>query len=61
LRNYYSDINLEQRQFEVLVVPMDKSKADFEEFYRNIPWATLPFGDGRIKRLVKLYGVTGVP
>lgn len=61
LRNYYSDINLEQRQFEVLVVPMDKTKAEFEESYRTLCWPTIPFGDGRIKKLSKLYQVTGVP
>ena len=45
----------------MLHVSLDKTKAEFDESYRSLCWPTIPHGDGRIKKLVKLYGVTGVP
>lgn len=61
LRNLYSDINLEERQFEVLYVPADRSKSEWEEHFKTHCWPSLPYGDARIKKLQQLYCVTGVP
>jgi thiol-disulfide isomerase/thioredoxin len=61
LKNFYSDINLEQRQFEVLQVPFDRTKQEWEEHYRSVCWPSLIWGDARIKQLAEKYEITGVP
>jgi hypothetical protein len=52
LRNFYSDINLEcEKKFEILYVPFDRSKSEFDEFWKTLCWPTIPYGDARIKQL----------
>lgn len=47
LRNFYTDINLEERQFEVLLISADKSEKDWQKHYMTMPWASIPFTDRR--------------
>lgn len=48
LRNFYSDINLDERLFEIILVTSDTKKEKWLEHYNTMPWTTLPFGDSRI-------------
>jgi len=48
VRNFYSDINLDERQFELILVPADKQEKDFYKHYSTMPWTSLPLGDERI-------------
>lgn len=61
VRNFYSDINLDERQFELILCPADKQEKDFQKHYSTMPWTTLPYGDERIKLWQKRYVVDGVP
>lgn len=61
LRNFYSDINLDERLFEVILVPADQKKEQKIEHFSTMPWTSLPFGDARIQQFMKRYEVTGVP
>jgi thiol-disulfide isomerase/thioredoxin len=48
LRNFYSDINLDERLFEIILVPTDQKKEDYLEHFNSMPWTSLPYGDSRI-------------
>jgi hypothetical protein len=48
VRNFYSDINLDERQFELILCPADKQEKDFFKHYSSMPWTSLPYGDERI-------------
>jgi len=48
LRNFYTDINLDERQFELILVPADNSEKDWHKHYSSMPWTSLPYGDARI-------------
>ena len=61
LRNFYTDINLDERQFEVILVSNDETKEEFAKHFGAMPWAALPYGDRRIKEFGKRYNVLGVP
>lgn len=61
VRNFYSDINLDERQFELILVSADKQEKDFLKHYQSMPWTTLPYGDPRIAAWSKRYNVMGVP
>jgi Thioredoxin-like len=61
LRNFYSDINLDERLFEIILVPADLKKEQKQEHFNTMPWTSLPFGDSRISQFMKRYEVTSVP
>ena len=58
LKNFYTDANLEKRQFEIVFVSNDNKERDdklnekaYNEHYKKMPWLALPFGDPKIKAL----------
>jgi hypothetical protein len=55
VRNFYSDINLDERQFELILCPADKQEKDFFRHYMSMPWTSLPYGDERIHQWHKRY------
>ena len=61
LRNFYTDINLDERQFEIILVSNDSDEKGFDKHYGGMPWTSLPYGDPRIKEWMRRYNVLGVP
>ena len=61
LRNFYTDINLDERLFEIILVSADRTEADFTKHFGQMPWAAIPYGDARIKEFTARYKCTGVP
>jgi thiol-disulfide isomerase/thioredoxin len=61
LRNFYTDINLDERQLEVILVSSDHNEKDFGKHFGGMPWTALPYGDRRNKEWAKRYNVQGVP
>lgn len=61
LIDFYSEINAEEKQFEVILVSRDMRKEEFEEYYSKQPWLAVPFEDPRLGSLVEKYGVKGFP
>ena len=61
LRNFYTDINLDERIFEVILVSNDHNEQDFRKHFGGMPWSAIPFGDPRIQEFAKTYKVQGVP
>ena len=42
-------------------MPLDRSKQEFDDFYKTLCWPALPYGDARIKQLSEKFEVTGIP
>ena len=61
MRNFYTDINLPERQFEVILVSNDKDEKGFQKHFGGMPWCAIPYGDPRIKEFARRYNVLGVP
>lgn len=61
LIDFYSEINIEEKLLEIIYVSRDKTKDEFEEIYKEMPWLAFPFGDSRIKKLVDAHDVKGIP
>lgn len=61
LIDFYNEINIEEKQFEIILVPRDQKKEDFEEYYSKMPWLALPFEDSRINGFVDKFGIKGFP
>jgi thiol-disulfide isomerase/thioredoxin len=62
LKEFYSEVNIDSKQCEVLYVPLDRSEEEFRESYTTMPWLTISHSDqARIKSLKERYRVTGIP
>lgn len=61
LIDFYNEINLETKILEIIYVPRDKSKEEFEEHYEKMPWISIPYGDSRNRRLVEAHDIKGIP
>ena len=61
LIDFYNEINAEEKQFEIILVPRDIKNEDFEEYYSKMPWLSLPFEDHRISVFMDKYAVKGFP
>ena len=61
LIDFYNEINIEEKLLEVIYISRDKTKDEFEDFYKEMPWLAFPYGDSRIKKLIEAHDVKGVP
>ena len=61
LAKLYNIWNKDEKQVEVIFVTSDRDQKSFEEYYGEMPWVAIPFGDDRIKQLKILCGVQGIP
>ncbi len=52
--NMYMNMN-------IVFVSWDREKEQFDEYYQEMPWATFPFKDPRIEKLVSLFELEGIP
>jgi nucleoredoxin len=46
---------------EVVFVTGDRDEASFQEYFNEMPWLALPFGDKRCKAWNKAFEVSGIP
>lgn len=47
--------------FEVIFVSSDQSAEEFEEYFGEMPWLAIPFGDKRGDKLSEKYDIEGIP
>lgn len=61
VRNFYTDINLDERQFELILCSPEKQEKEFMKHFNTMPWTSLPFNDPRIGVWLQRYNVIGIP
>ncbi len=61
LKDFYSEVNIDEKKCEVLFLSMDKSLDDFDEHYKSMPWLALPFNNERCQKLKAHFDITGIP
>lgn len=61
LIDFYSEINLQEKQFEIVLVTRDQNKEDFENYFSKMPWLAIPFEDSRIRFLIEKFNIKGFP
>ena len=57
----YHAIKAKDDAFEVIFISSDRDQASFDEFYAEMPWLALPFGDNRKASLSRKFKVFGIP
>ena len=48
------------RDFELVFVSSDQDDEKFKEYYNEMPWLALPFGDARKGKLSSRFEVSGM-
>ena len=62
LAELYKKLTDEGKNFEIVFISSDRSEADFNEYFGEMPWKALPFSDrDRKAALSKKFKVQGIP
>jgi nucleoredoxin len=62
LTNVYRSANEAQKRFEVICISFDRDNETFYDYFDDMPWIAVPFGDTeRCKDLAAQFRVIGVP
>ena len=61
LVNFYEVANKTEKQLEIIFVSMDKSEAQFNEYFGTMPWLSVPFKNEAIQNLEEAFNITGIP
>ena len=51
LKNFYTDVNLHERTFEIVLVSSDRTQEEWKRHHSSMPWMSLPWGDPRANQL----------
>ncbi|XP_010553606.1 PREDICTED: probable nucleoredoxin 1 [Tarenaya hassleriana] len=57
----YKQIKARDEAFELIFISSDRDQASFDEYYSEMPWLALPFGDPRKQSLARTFKVSGIP
>ncbi|CAJ1940139.1 unnamed protein product [Sphenostylis stenocarpa] len=57
----YHKIKAKGNALEVVFISSDRDQASFDEFFGEMPWLALPFGDSRKQFLSRKFRVSGIP
>ena len=61
LADFYNKVNKDGKVFEVVFVSCDRSEDQFKEYFKEMPWLAVPFGDNARKTLPSEFSVSGIP
>ncbi|GMN41605.1 hypothetical protein TIFTF001_010834 [Ficus carica] len=57
----YHEIKAKDNEFEVIFISSDSDQASFDEYFAEMPWLALPYGDERKKLLDRRFKIEGIP
>ena len=58
---FYEEVNLETKKVEIIYIPFDKVKKEYDSFTKTMPWLGLPFNDERAPSLKEFYDIRSIP
>lgn len=61
LASTYSALKQQNRDFEIVFCSWDNKPEEYQAYAEQMPWARLPFRDGRIQELSKAFDVKSIP
>lgn len=57
----YNKIKEKDSAFELVFLSSDKDQSSFDDYFAEMPWLALPFGDERKKSLSRKFKIRGIP
>ena len=61
LKEFYNEVNMLGKVFEIILVSRDSQKEDFEEFLPLMPWVAYQFDDEKIMEFKKQFKISAIP
>ena len=61
LANFYNEVNKNGKQMEIVFATCDRDLKQFQDYFNEMPWLTLPFEDPRVETLSDMYSCQGIP
>lgn len=61
MKDFYNEVNIDERIIEVVYISSDRNEQDFKETYKHMPWMSFLFSDPRHKDLTLKLDITEVP
>ena len=55
----YNLLKTQGKNFEIVFCSSDRDETSFKEYFNEMPWLALPFGDNRKKLLSQRFEVSG--
>lgn len=56
---FYNKKQETDKDFDIIFASSDRDEKSFKDYFGEMPWKAIPFGDDRKAQLSKLYGVSG--
>jgi len=57
----YNKWNANGKQIEIVFCSFDKKEDQYNDYYKEMPWATFPFSDSHVQDLGQKFEVEGIP
>lgn len=61
LAKFYNEVNANGKKLEIVFGSIDQSEDQFNEYFGEMPWVTIPFGDPKIRGTMDALGIQGIP
>jgi len=61
LAETYKKITAAGKKFEIVFASSDRDQGSFDEYFAEMPWKAIPFGNDKKEELGAKYGVRGIP
>ncbi|KAL0214225.1 hypothetical protein P9112_006409 [Eukaryota sp. TZLM1-RC] len=61
LVNVYNELKSQGKSFEVVLVPSDRTEADFKEYLKKMPWLSIPFTGPAKQAISNRFSPPGIP
>jgi len=61
LADFYNKVNANEKQIEIIFISCDTEFDQYKEYYHEMPWLSLPYGDTRNDALSEEYECEGIP
>lgn len=61
LIDFYTDLQIEEKPFEIVLVPMDKDPSAYNEHWSEMPWLSVPLDQTRCAMIRDKFNIIGIP
>ena len=61
LAEFYDEVNKNQKNLEIVFVSSDKDQFSFDNYFSEMPWLALNFGNPQIQQIKSAHKVSGIP
>ena len=61
LSEFYKEINSEKKQIEIIFCSSDQDQAQFDEYFKTMPWIAIPFENEAKDEIAEDLGVSSIP